>query len=590
MRDIEELPDEESHLENSRTKVKDYEKHSLTTEERNKIIRKYNAEHSLAAEEQDVQETSSAERETLHQVKLQKVSIRKTIVESDDGLERVIKQDFPFLMERKDYDRLFNSAKSYLVLVDLFSNRKFVSSKEISKLSTSFSTSKEMIEDWLCNNRIPKLLVLLNQSLSIDEGIKLKSDIIQSLNGITSFESAQDRFETYYLWEKMQSYPTLEKFFEISKNFFRFLDKLSEGGLITDIARESGNSKEDITRWVRKRQIPSLLILVSKIPSEKPEQDFRWLPMKMKTGGLGNPEDFIQVPIRNLTVDDIFKVLHQIKPVESKAMKDHEKEFGELSREYALMYLLGASLSDGRFSYGKSIASASLTLKASKKYPWGVDFGEGFCYCLERFGISRRLKTEGVTHQKDGTNVEYNQWKSEFSPIVVWIENTLLGLRGLKPKDETPIRADWIYSLPHNWKVAFLQGISDGDGSASFKNQNVVITSKANVDFFVGLLESMGIEPTCSNIRVIINKSDSIQKLNEFPMFRYASERKEQLSHIVALLSSIKYGISEKTRRSILELDSEGFSSGEIAEKLWLEHSIAIRSSTIRSILIKSRK
>lgn len=590
MREIDEFSDDESHIEDRGTKVKEHEKHSLTTEERDGIIREYNKEHSLTTKKQDAQEILSDEKEIIHEVKMQRVSIRGLIIESDEGLERVIKQQFPSLMEREDYNKLFDSTKSYLALVGLFSNRKSISSKEISELSTSFRIAKEMIEGWLCENRTPKLLVLLDQAISIDEGVNLRADIIQSLNGVTSIEKAQDRFETYYLWEKVQSYPKLEKFVEISKKFFRFLDTLSEGGSITDIARKSGNNKNDITRWTRQRQIPGFVILASKIPSERPEQDFRWLPMKMKTGGIGNPEDFIQVPIRNLTVDNIFKVLHQIEPVESKVMKEHAKEFGELSREHALMYLLGAVVSDGKFQYGKSIASASLTLKASKKYPWGVDFGEGFCYCLERFGISRKSKTEGVTCQKNGTIVEFNQWKSEYTPIIVWIENTMLGLRGPKSKNETPIEADWIYSLPHSWKVAFLQGVSDGDGSASLKGQNAAITSKANVDFLVGLLRSVGIEPTSSDIRVFINKKDSIQKLNKFPMFRYASERKENLSQIATLLSSMKYGISEKTKKLILELDTEGFSSGEITEKLWLEHTIAIRSGTIRSILRKSRK
>ncbi len=47
LRDIEEFPDEEPHIEDRGTKVKDYEEHSLTTEERDEIIRKYNAELSI---------------------------------------------------------------------------------------------------------------------------------------------------------------------------------------------------------------------------------------------------------------------------------------------------------------------------------------------------------------------------------------------------------------------------------------------------------------------------------------------------------------------------------------------------------------
>ena len=47
MRDIEEFSDEEPHLEERDIRFKDHEKHSLTTEERDEIIRKHNADHSF---------------------------------------------------------------------------------------------------------------------------------------------------------------------------------------------------------------------------------------------------------------------------------------------------------------------------------------------------------------------------------------------------------------------------------------------------------------------------------------------------------------------------------------------------------------
>ena len=40
-------------------------------------------------------------------------------------------------------------------------------------------------------------------------------------------------------------------------------------------------------------------------------------------------------------------------------------------------------------------------------------------------------------------------------------------------ENETPIEANWIHSIPHSWQVAFLQGVCDGDGHASFKSQKV---------------------------------------------------------------------------------------------------------------------
>ncbi|TFH11653.1 MAG: hypothetical protein E4H14_00410 [Candidatus Thorarchaeota archaeon] len=50
MREIDEFSDDEPHLEDGRTKVRDYEEHPLTTTERDEIIREYNAEHSIIGE------------------------------------------------------------------------------------------------------------------------------------------------------------------------------------------------------------------------------------------------------------------------------------------------------------------------------------------------------------------------------------------------------------------------------------------------------------------------------------------------------------------------------------------------------------
>ncbi|TFH10275.1 MAG: hypothetical protein E4H14_02835 [Candidatus Thorarchaeota archaeon] len=50
MREIDEFSEDESHIENKRTKVKDSKEHSMTTEERDEIIRRYNAERSSTSE------------------------------------------------------------------------------------------------------------------------------------------------------------------------------------------------------------------------------------------------------------------------------------------------------------------------------------------------------------------------------------------------------------------------------------------------------------------------------------------------------------------------------------------------------------
>jgi hypothetical protein len=80
MREIDEFPDDddESHLEVSGTKVKDSKEHSLTIEERNEIISKYNAEHSKHG-------TTSDEGEKIEQSD-------RSMIDSGDFSDRLIQK------------------------------------------------------------------------------------------------------------------------------------------------------------------------------------------------------------------------------------------------------------------------------------------------------------------------------------------------------------------------------------------------------------------------------------------------------------------------------------------------------------------
>jgi len=67
MREIDEFSDDESHIERKRTKVKDSEEHSMTTEERDEFIRKYNAEHSIHRITSDeIEKTERSEKSVVY--------------------------------------------------------------------------------------------------------------------------------------------------------------------------------------------------------------------------------------------------------------------------------------------------------------------------------------------------------------------------------------------------------------------------------------------------------------------------------------------------------------------------------------------
>ena len=176
--------------------------------------------------------------------------------------------------------------------------------------------------------------------------------------------------------------------------------------------------------------------------------------MPLKTPTRVQLEQFIQVPLKITSPEDILDVLRQIRPLKTPAMEEYELQFGETPRELMFMFLLGILVSDSWFRSGTS-RSTHAELSASKKYSWSKDLGRGFCYALGKIGISSKRHKNQVS-QRNGKTTVSRKWASEASPFLQWVKRTLLGLKASTPKSWTPIQADWILQMPHDWRVAFL--------------------------------------------------------------------------------------------------------------------------------------
>ncbi len=85
--DSDDFTDEEPHIEGKGTKIKDYEEHSLTTEERDEIIRKYNAEHSIVGEI-DTEEV----RRLYYEEKLSQRKVAETVGVPRWVIQRIFKE------------------------------------------------------------------------------------------------------------------------------------------------------------------------------------------------------------------------------------------------------------------------------------------------------------------------------------------------------------------------------------------------------------------------------------------------------------------------------------------------------------------
>jgi hypothetical protein len=254
------------------------------------------------------------------------------------------------------------------------------------------------------------------------------------------------------------------------------------------------------------------------------------------------------------------------------------------------MFLLGILVSDSWFRSGTS-RSTHAELSASKKYSWSKDLGRGFCYALGKIGISSKRHKNQVS-QRNGKTTVSRRWASEASPFLQWVKRTLLGLKASTPKSWTPIQADWILQMPHDWRVAFLQGIADGDGCATIKGFYAEISTAVNSDFLARILASLGVHASPSPTGARIYGKEDIRRSEELPLFRHAVGRQERLTQLRIMTESAKWRrISERELKIIVDLHRQGFKSGQITEILWNRFGALRQPGTIReTIKRESRK
>ena len=331
-------------------------------------------------------------------------------------------------------------------------------------------------------------------------------------------------------------------------------------------------------------KFPRLISFAASIPKDQPKRGNRWIPLKINKHGL--PEKYIEVPIIIRRVSDLVSVIDKLAPLKGKKMKESTRRFGSLPRMIAFFYLLGALVSDGSFGRRNGISTRT-SISLSTKYPWSETFGEAFCYCLGMFGINANRTKNSTAKNKAGEDIERMNWSSSASPFLLWVRNSLLGLRMDSSKQDQPIQADWILQAPQDLIVPFLQGVSDGDGHASVRSLNAGIGTKHNKEFFQKLLSVFHIDSLDGDTGIIITRKKSLRKAAELPLFRYADGRQFRLNTVIEMFASMKprTKVAADEREKILEFHRQGINANQIGPLLYAEFGRTRRSGTIQKVI-----
>jgi len=511
-------------------------------------------------------------------------------IESYDQLVDLLKSRSPRFFKRKDSGKLLQDAKLHIELYQEYSHRSHLERGEVAELSKQLKKSPTTLKRYLREGVMPKVYYWSNMVSSSDKEQKLET-LLARLNGVTTEEEYDRRFSTLYFSDEMFTTLDHEQKEEFVRKFFEFIKEYGESGLLIDLAKRLGIGKSTIGAWFDGTQLPTRIAYASLIPKEALRAGWKWLPRRLNTK-TNLPEDFIQVPVEIRSQQNLQDVLKQLPPLKSKTVKDLEKELGEMSQEVAFMYLLGLMVSDGGFKSDVDY-SAKAELFVSKKYSWSSTLGKGFCYTLGKIGLSAKRDSDQEKIRENGKIIVFRKYSSEASPLLMWMKKALLGLDVSEIKKEVAIKADWILNMPYDWKVAFIQGLADGDGYASVPRFDAAITTTTNEEFFVKLLSLVGIESTAGDNRARIKKYDEILKARELPLFRFASGRKQILDDMYKIIKLKPKGrrhVPDDERQLVMELYRDGLKPGEIVERLWREHGLVRTTAMIGTLISRERK
>lgn len=303
------------------------------------------------------------------------------------------------------------------------------------------------------------------------------------IDGILSGEAESLRFVSDF-WAFTPSEQDKEWFSRFCK-FVRY-DEVTKS--LDEVVAIIGIHRDTVRHWRDGTRLPFLAkIYLSHITLGKPREGCKWIPLRIARNG-SSFEHLIQVPSAVNSERDIKQVLRQLR--------------GASIRKFG--FLLGVMLGDagkGMNLYIKGvhrIPSFNIHMNLTQKYKHNERFAEYTAACCASIRLSMyRIKDKPSSEKqlKSLTRSRNYAWRSERSPFLAWMHVACLGLGIHETTTKAPVRMEWSLGASETFRISFLQGVSESDGSASYSGY-ARIESWPNALFIANLIQSLG--TTCT--------------------------------------------------------------------------------------------
>lgn len=531
-------------------------------------------------------------------LKMQPPEVRGEKITSKERLRELTNGEYSALKKKADFPQRMREAVVHQGLMKKYEGKERIDYGEIAKIAKNLDVDRETVSNWLTKGMQPRLYTYMNWSTPRSEAAEKVRKIQESNNGIRNSQDVQKRLDNYYLGPEERASKFHPREIKKMDKYFEFLDVYKDGGLHLEIAKEVGLSDSGAHAYID-GATPRLVELAHQIPSETPLDGYKWLPKKYEHGGHGGKwSDWIQVPEKVTDYKQVMDVIKQLKPLDNADMRRLEMKYGrDFTREEGFMHLLGTYVSDAKEPSSSTSASAyGLNLSTDKK--WNKDFGEATRFHLGQIGIkshqldnipAQKAMVQTRNGMKEISMKSQYHWTSENSIIVRWIRKTCLELEE-SAKTYQKIDGGWILKSPRNHRIAFMQGLSDGDGHTDKTNGSFSISTHSSHEFVSKLFESFGIKTKHTETYVRTKNREDFLRVADLPPYKYArtrlkdmEEEVKKIDKIRKRLSSDPLSVNEIDR--ILELRSQGLSYGNIREKVFNEYGYTLHSYDIWNIV-----
>lgn len=283
------------------------------------------------------------------------------------------------------------------------------------------------------------------------------------------------------------------------RSFCKFVRLHHQGVGVMEISKRLSVHRSTVAQWRNGTDYPYLIRAVSDTISTVPREGWKLIPMHLVSGG-SEPSGWIQVPQAIQSYTDRQDIINQIQPL--KQTYDHARLFGlapqqvQKLRADLFAYLLGIMVGDSGKLGGKQhrYASMNLDLQLTLKQPTNERLGGFVIMCSNSLGLEmKRIKDKPPSGQQllgQNPSPAY-RWSTERSPLLAWMFSVCLGLGWNETTTTDSLRMGWIFNMSKTFRVRFVQGAADSDGTTRQYVSDVA--SAPNAAFFANLLQGLGI-------------------------------------------------------------------------------------------------